>query len=114
MGGPERKLTDVICPFGDAGYPQWVANGRSLVVADRCAPDGPRGIVVFSVETGEKRCMSDPPLSAWPGDSFPALSPDGRTVAFLRSSTAGTRELYTVALSGGNLRQITHDEGTAG
>jgi Tol biopolymer transport system component/DNA-binding winged helix-turn-helix (wHTH) protein len=113
LGGTERKLTDVICPLGDAGHPKWIADGKSLLLIDRCEPDGPSGIVAFSLETGEKRCLSHPPLSGWPGDSFPALSPDGRTVAFVRSSTAGTRELYTVALSGGNLHQITH-EGTAG
>ncbi len=111
LGGPERKLTDVVCPFGDAGYPKWTANGRSLVLADRCTPDGPRGIVVFSLETGEKRCLTAPPLYSDFGDSAPALSPDGKTVAFLRNTTVGVPEIYTVALSGGNPQQMTH-EGT--
>jgi hypothetical protein len=67
-GGPERKLTDVICPFGDAGYPKWLADGRSLVLADRCTPDGPRGLVVFSLETEEKRCLTAPALYSESGD----------------------------------------------
>jgi Tol biopolymer transport system component/DNA-binding winged helix-turn-helix (wHTH) protein len=109
LGGPERKLTDVVCPLGDAGYPTWIADGRSLVLADRCTPDGPRGIVVFSLETGEKRCLTTPPLYSDQGDFSPTLSPDGKTVAFLRSSSGGMPEIYTVALTGGNPRQITPD-----
>jgi Tol biopolymer transport system component/DNA-binding winged helix-turn-helix (wHTH) protein len=112
LGGPERKLTDVICPFGDAGYPKWTADGRSLVLADRCTPDGSRGIVVFSLDTGEKRCLTAPPLySDDDGDSHPVLSPDGKTVAFQRSMSVDVPEIYTVAISGGNVQQITH-EGT--
>src|SRR5258708_6030551 len=107
LGGPERKLTDVVCPFGDAGSPKWIADGRSLLLADRCTPDGPRGIVGFSLETGEKRCLTAPPLYSESGDFAPILSPDGRTVAILRSSTSNVPEIYTVALSGGNLRKIT-------
>jgi Tol biopolymer transport system component/DNA-binding winged helix-turn-helix (wHTH) protein len=111
LGGPERKLTDVVCPFGDAGYPKWTANGRSLVLADRCTPDGPRGIVVFSLQTGEKRCLTAPLLYSESGDVAPALSPDGKTVAFLRNFTVGAAEIQTVAFSGGEPRQVT-PEGT--
>ena len=57
LGGSERKLTDVVCPWGDAGSAQWTADGKSLVLLDRCTPDAPRGIVVFSLQTGEKRCL---------------------------------------------------------
>jgi Tol biopolymer transport system component len=109
LGGPERKLTDVMCPFGDVGFPKWIADGKALLLADRCVPDGPRGIVVFSLETGEKRCLTAPPLYSEFGDSAPALSPDGKSVAFLRSTTVGVPEIYTVALSGGNPQQLTHD-----
>jgi len=114
LGGPERKLTDVMCPFGDAGYPKWTGDGRSLVLADRCTPEGPRGIVVFSLETGEKRCLAAPPLYSEFGDSVPALSPDGKTVAFLRRTTLGMSEIYTVALWGGTPQQLTQSSWGAG
>jgi Tol biopolymer transport system component len=114
LGGPERKLTDVTCPFGDAGYPKWIGDGRSLLLADRCVPDGPSGLVVLSLETGEKRCLTVPPLYSDQGDSRPALSPDGKTVAFLRSTTVDVPEIYTVALSGGNAQQVTHEGTGAG
>ena len=82
LGGSERKLTDVVCPWGDAGYPKWTADGKSLVLADSCAPGAPRGIVVFSLQTGEKRCLHSPPARDV-GDLEPRLSPDEKTVAFL-------------------------------
>lgn len=109
LGGPERKLTEVVCHIFMAGYPKWIGNGRSLLIVDRCVPDGPGAIVVFSLETGEKRCLTDPPRYIEPGDILPTLSPDGKTVAFNRMSTPNLSELYTVELSGGNLRQLTHE-----
>jgi Tol biopolymer transport system component/DNA-binding winged helix-turn-helix (wHTH) protein len=105
LGGSERKLTDVVCPWGDAGYPKWTADGKSLVLADSCAPGAPRGIVVFSLQTGEKRCLHSPPARD-EEDLEPRLSPDEKTVAFLG---AGAGPIYTVAFSGGNLRQLTHE-----
>jgi Tol biopolymer transport system component/DNA-binding winged helix-turn-helix (wHTH) protein len=105
LGGSERKLTDVVCQFGDAGYAKWTADGKSLVLVDRCTPNAPPGIMVFSLQTGEKRCLHSPPAYD-DGDACPILSPDQKTVAFLR--WRGVAEIYTVAFSGGNLRQLTN------
>jgi Tol biopolymer transport system component len=69
--------------------------------------------VVFSLETGEKRCLTAPPLYSEVGDSEPALSPDGKTVAFQRNTTAGPASVYTVTLSGGNPRKVTPDNWAA-
>ncbi|MCU1250992.1 MAG: transcriptional regulatory protein-like protein [Edaphobacter sp.] len=110
LGGTERKLTDVVCPFGDPGQPKWTADGKSLVLADSCVPGGPRGIVVFSLTTGEKRCLTAPPPYADSGDAALALSPNRETIAFFRTITLGFDEIYTIDLSGKNLRQLTHDD----
>jgi Tol biopolymer transport system component/DNA-binding winged helix-turn-helix (wHTH) protein len=108
LGGPERKLTDVSCIFGRAGFPQWTADGSSMVLADRCTPDAPVGIVLFSLTTGEKRCLDTPPRSD-SGDMSPLLSPDKKTVAFLRSPTSQVAHIYAVSLSGENLHQLTDE-----
>jgi len=110
LGGAERKLTEVTCTFWAAGLPKWTADGNSMLLADRCKPDGPRGIVVFSLATGEKRCLTAPPPHGDVGDTSPILSPDGKTVAFLRFTTLEHDEIYTIDLSGNNLRQLTHDD----
>ena len=107
LGGVERKITDVVCAFSEAGRPQWTADGDSLLLADQCTPKGPRGIVLFSLLTGEKRCLTAPPPGEDSGDVAPALSPDHKTVAFYRTTTLGHDEVYTVDLSGNNLHQLT-------
>jgi Tol biopolymer transport system component/DNA-binding winged helix-turn-helix (wHTH) protein len=105
LGGSERKLTDVVCWEYRVGFPQWTADGKSLVLVDSCTPAARSGIVIFSLQTGEKRCLDSPP----PGDRDfgPVLSPDRKTVAFQR--WASVQEIYTVAISGGNLRQLTNE-----
>jgi serine/threonine protein kinase/sugar lactone lactonase YvrE len=108
LGGPERKLTDVVCTLGDVGFPNWTADGKSLVLSDRCVPDGPKGIVVFSLQTGEKRCLTAPPPGNV-GDYDPILSPDQKTVAFIRMPTALVHDIYTIPLAGGNLRRLTDE-----
>ena len=97
FGGSERKLTDVVCSLGDAGYPKWTADGNFLVLADRCTPDAPRGIVLFSLATGQKKCLHAPPVGDV-GDMQPVLSPDQTTVAFFRSPTIEVAEIYTGAV----------------
>ena len=109
LGGSERKLTDVACSLGDRWNPTWTSDGKSLVLADSCVPGQPRGIVRFSLETGEKRCLSAPSAGEI-GDLDPALSPDQKTVAFVRMPTALVCDIYTVPLAGGELRRLT-DEG---
>ncbi len=109
LGGPERKITDAACLFGYDGYPTWTLDGASLLLADRCVPDGPRGIVQFSLATGEKRCLTTPPTGGDSGDIALALSPDGKTVAFIRSSTISRDEICTIEVSGNHLKQLTHD-----
>ena len=113
LGGSERKLTDMACRDFDARLApwtlaQWTADGKSLVLVDRCTPDARQGIVVFSLQTGEKRCLHSPPLSD-DGDGNPILSPDQKTVAFQRWPTGGLAQIYTVAFSGGNLRRLTDE-----
>ena len=114
LGGVERKLTDVACPFGTAGQAKWTADGKSLVLLDSCAPPNPPGIMLFSIATGEKHCVTAPPPYADPGDEGIALSPDGETIAFCRAVTLGYEEIYAVELSGKNLRRLTPVEKPTG
>jgi Tol biopolymer transport system component len=75
-----------------------------MVMLDQCAPNGSRGVVLFSFATGEKRCL----LAGSPQDFYSenALSPDGRTVAFIHQTDAGMSEIYAVPLSGGVPRRL--------
>ena len=116
LGGLERKVTEVVCPFTfvGAGWPQWTPNGEALLLADQCAPNELRGIVLFSLLTGEKRCLTSPPPGGDSGDEAPTLSPDHKTVAFFRTATIGHAHLFTIDLSGKNLHQLTDGYGAGG
>jgi Tol biopolymer transport system component/DNA-binding winged helix-turn-helix (wHTH) protein len=114
LGGPERKLTDVVCGTNPGwlaladGSPKWTADGKSLVLADRCRPDLPRSILVFSLATGEKRCLHAPlPGNDWEFD--PVLSPDQQTVAFLKGPSIYSLDIYTVPLEGGQARKLSRN-----
>src|SRR5246500_120745 len=88
LGGPERQLTNSRCWDWAAGRPSWTPDSKAMVMLDQCSPGGPRGVVLFSFATGEKRCLV-PPDSAEDLAVDDALSPDGRTVAYLRGTEAG-------------------------
>jgi Tol biopolymer transport system component/DNA-binding winged helix-turn-helix (wHTH) protein len=104
LGGRERRLTNSPCRDWVAGRPIWTPDSKAMVMLDQCAPGGPRGVVLFSFATGEKRCLA--PGS--PGDfaADDALSPDGRTVAFSHQTDATYGELYVVPLSGERPRRL--------
>jgi Tol biopolymer transport system component/DNA-binding winged helix-turn-helix (wHTH) protein len=108
LGGAERKLADLSCKEYIGGRPIWTADGESLIIDDACAPNSPVGIVLLSLQTGERRCLDSPPASDL-GDSDPKLSPDGRTIAFLRFTSIYASDIYTVAAGGGDLRRLTSE-----
>jgi Tol biopolymer transport system component len=105
LGGAERKLTEVGCPFSLPRPVVWLSGGEQMLMIDHCSPGGPFGVVSFSLATGNKRCLV--PTSAKSTElSFGfSLSPDGRTIA-TNSLCCG---IYTVPLSGGTPKRISDD-----
>lgn len=105
LGGPERKLTDIGC-FWPAVRPIWTPDGASMLLPAECTPQRRQGVALFSLSTGEKRCLTAPSNAE---DLPQALSPDGKSVAFIRVTSAGVGEVYTVRLTGGASRRLTFD-----
>jgi Tol biopolymer transport system component/DNA-binding winged helix-turn-helix (wHTH) protein len=110
LGGPERKLIDVSTyknpTLGSSNY--YSPNGELLAVADRYSQDEPFSIFLVSISTGEKQQLTFPPAGTV-GDSYPGFSPDGKTLAFIRSSSQATGDLHLVAVTGGEPRRLTFD-----
>ena len=50
-------------------------------------------------------------FTAGPGDTAPRFSPDGRTLAFLRSDDSGRRHLWLMHTDGGEAWQLTSERG---
>jgi Tol biopolymer transport system component len=98
LGGvPERKLGKVR-PRGPGPYMTWTPDSESLIVTDVIQEQESWGLFLMSIDTGEKRSLTVPP-PRWNGDTSPALSPDGRTLAFVRSRTPGVGTLLLLPLA---------------
>jgi len=87
LGGPERKLAEVSAGEVAESGVAWSPDSRWLVTSDRDSPEKPLALFLVSVETGEKRRLTSPPMSLDGGDLSAAFSPDGRTLAFSRVSS---------------------------
>jgi eukaryotic-like serine/threonine-protein kinase len=87
LGGPERKVAE----FRRTIFPaiSWTPDGKWLAVTEQ-EPEGTSGIFLIPVEQGEKRRLTS---NAGSFDHTPALSPDGRFLAYAHCST------YSVANS---------------
>ena len=103
LGGPERKLTDA-----RVASLAWMPDSQSLLVSSAKSPAEPHSIFELSLRTGEMRPVTSPPPPANPGDGDyePAVSPDGRTLAFLRRVRADA-DVYVQPLAGGPARRLT-------
>ncbi len=104
LGGAERRLTNSPCRDWVAGRPSWTSDSKSMVMLDQCTPGGPRGVVLFSLATGQKRCLAAGSSGDFAADN--ALSPDGRTVAFSHFPDSGYSEMHAVPLSGEAPRRL--------
>lgn len=106
LGGPERRVGTV-----SSGRLDWSPDGKSLVVLDRAADEPFHSMFLLSVESGEKRRLTTPPMGG-SGDNAPAFSPDGQTIAFTRAVNSGTNDLYLLPAGGGEPKRLTYDNRT--
>jgi Tol biopolymer transport system component/DNA-binding winged helix-turn-helix (wHTH) protein len=100
LGGPAHKIAEIGLADVPAPFLAWSPDGNSLVTSHRNAPKGPAALFVVAINTGEKRRLTSPPseIGNAGGDTNPIFSPDGRTLAFVR--TIGLRpELYLLSIS---------------
>lgn len=102
LGGSERKLTDLTGAF------TWSPDGRTLAIVGGDAPQEPLSIFLLSLETGERRRLTNPQAGAF-GDASPVFSPDGQSLAFIRSLNSLVSDVYRMHVSGGEPVRLTND-----
>jgi serine/threonine protein kinase len=91
LGGQERKLAEVSIPetgWFYSPYLAWTRDSQSLIVTDHGAPGRPAALFLVHVRSGEKQQLSFPPNGVI-GDHCPAVSPDGKALAFRRAHAEG-------------------------
>jgi Tol biopolymer transport system component len=100
-GGPEHVLGELHDPVsvwmadatqivGSLG-PAWSPDGESLVVDDGGA------LYLWPLALGARRQLTQPASGS--NDFYPAISPDGRSVAFVRQTSHSTADLYLAKLN---------------
>ena len=103
LGGPERKVADIQprLAFYRPTSLAWCPDSTCVVATDTSGDDKPDGLFVISLDTGEKRPLTSPPVTNPPRralDADPAISPDGRSLIFRRDATPFSGEFYRLGL----------------
>ena len=93
-GGPEREVARISLKYGDpTAALSWTPDGKWLVIPE----EGPAGLFLVSSRDGSKKQLTHPPADQ--SDFSPAVSRDGRTVAFVRSYGEGVPSIYLLPLT---------------
>jgi len=97
LGGNERNIAE--CGIRTHPSLAWTSDGTGLISSERETVDSPFRLWHTSLETLERRPLTDPPRIAF-GDVDPAVSADGQTLAFVRGTSQWTKDIYRVPLFG--------------
>jgi len=112
LGGPERKLLSLGSKtnWGNNLGPDldWSPDGKYMACVEQRSKHEPPNIFLFSPESGYRRTLTSPAApDFW--DGHPAFSPDSQTVAFIRSTSDWTKDIYLVSVTGGEPKRLTFD-----
>ena len=109
LGGDERKVADLNVPPVLKSI-AWTPDSKSLVVSEMTSPIC-ASLFLISLSTGKKTRLTWPPEPSI-GDGWPAVSPDGVTVAFARYPQDSSANIYLMPLVGGEPRRLTNERGS--
>ena len=100
LGGVERKVTEIPPPPSSSILRQfhrrldWTHDSRHLIVSAPKHTGGSEGLLLVSVDNGEKTWLTEPSGDSTYGDREPAVSPDGRMVAFARGELGSNEGIH--------------------
>jgi Tol biopolymer transport system component len=100
LGGTERQVS------ASGTHVAWAGDSKSVLIRDREHDTSPFGIYQVFLDTLERRRLTQAPIGA--GDYRFEVSPDGRTLAFIRYEKRGIADLYVVSMDGGEPRRLSN------
>jgi Tol biopolymer transport system component len=103
LGGPERILIEIKSQDFDRSSPYlaWTSESDAVLISDSTGTGLPDALFTVSIETGERRQLTNPQPSVL-ADTSPAVSPDGNSLVFLRRTSWGSGELHLLPLKKGS------------
>jgi Tol biopolymer transport system component len=114
-GGTERKVAEFDAPSsGDdedvelSPAVSWSGDGKTLVVSAISGDQKVPAISTVPVEGGSLQAITKPAAESR-GDVNPAVSPDGKNIAFVRKMDNEHSDIYLCDMKGGSVRQLTFD-----
>jgi Tol biopolymer transport system component len=100
LGGAERQVS------ASGTQVAWAGDSKSVLIRDGERNTGPFGIYQVFLDTLERRRLTEAPVGD--GDYRFEVSPDGRTLAFIRYEKRGIADLYVVPMAGGEPRRLSN------
>ncbi len=109
VGGSEREVYEFpVNQTWEYGGLAWSADGKNLIFPQQEKAGATSNLVELDLATHDIHELTSAP-GGWDGDWTPSVSPDGKTLAFVRSSERSVRDLYAMSLNGGSPKALTTD-----
>lgn len=109
VGGSEQEVYTLPAhSVWEYGGLVWTADGEHLIFPQLSDAQPPSTLVELSLKDRSVRTLTSPP-KGWDGDWSPAISPDGKELAFVRGPSRSSLDIYVMSLPDGRPRQLTHD-----
>ena len=100
LGGVERQVS------ASGTHVAWAGDSKSVLIRDRERDTGPFGIRQVFLDTLDRRQLTQAPVGA--GDYRCEVSPDGKTLAFIRYEKVGIADVFVVPMAGGEPKRISN------
>ncbi len=118
LAGSEKKIATVAGLYYGTWQPEatemlggpgpaWMPQGRSILITSASEDGRCCGLFEVAIDGSSRRQITNPDHGAH--DFYPAVSPDGRKIAFARYTSHSTAAIYIFDRSRGETRQILFD-----
>jgi Tol biopolymer transport system component len=93
--------------IGNLG-PAWAPDGTHVIVADGAVSEGKGGgLYLLDIINGSRQRLTDP--EGVVQDLLPKVSPDGKTLAFVRTVSHGDGDVYLLDIATRSLKRLTSE-----